>query len=180
MEIFKHCRPKTTPRNEIFTVAPINEIFNDKKRDNGENILKIYLQFGYYLRILPFKISENKADGTICLDSNKLQKVRISQLLSTFTKSLKLSLKIQIICGIGHFLSLFLLVRKVNVSLIYGRVNTKVHPRYYFDIFDSWAYIVSKFLIIKSLWVHKTTFLKILRLLGNSDSFEHVTYKNPV
>lgn len=76
MGIFTHCQLRNTHRNKIFTVSPTDQTFNqDKYRDNGENIFKIYFQFGYYLGIIPFKIGENKLDRTIFLGSNKLQKV---------------------------------------------------------------------------------------------------------
>lgn len=71
MEIFKHSRYHTQKsRNRIFIVSTIDKTcYNPKNPDNGENILKTYLQFGYYLGIIPFKIGENRIDGTLFLHS---------------------------------------------------------------------------------------------------------------
>lgn len=75
MENSKYNDIKNTFRNQIFSVLPITKSTNVRKRDNGENILKLYLQFGYHLGLIPFKIGKNELDGTIFLESNKLQKV---------------------------------------------------------------------------------------------------------
>lgn len=76
MEICKRYDQVSASRNNIFTVLPIDASSRHvDARDNGENIIKTYLQFGYYVGLVPFKIGKNKLDGKIFLHSNKFQKV---------------------------------------------------------------------------------------------------------
>lgn len=76
MQISKHNQLENALGKTIFVLPQMDPSSNNVNHwDGGESILKTYLQFGYYLGLIPFKIIKNKLDGTIFTYSNRVQQV---------------------------------------------------------------------------------------------------------
>ncbi|OXA64783.1 hypothetical protein Fcan01_01335 [Folsomia candida] len=136
---------KSSPKDEIQT-------------PNNINFIQVFLNYGYYFLLTPFKINKHPVSAEYELGSNWTQKI---------------------LCASAHSLLLLQSLSETRQQIFKGILLKNIHhPTNTFFAIATLANFSSKFLLIMIFWTREHSFLKIVQFLADNGHLSCIRFRS--
>lgn len=137
--------------SEIFVMFKLHRFF--EARGSHIDYISIYINYGYYLGICPFRIT-NKQNSTVNIEPG-IKQVQSPQIKNWLPQ--------KVFCLFGHILAFFWLIEKLRQS----ESSKKRDAAYYIRIGDLILGVLIKVVVLKKMWFNQDYFLQLINYIRN-------------